>query len=336
MPALHQFVYIRVFVVATADAPESCNVGKSDIRAIEQCGLGGGATFYPFHLKIIFISMKFFSHKTLISITPIVAIFAYLFFLTSCVDYQKALYFNNVQDTSFSAVGSDVQPLIQKSDLLSITVSSLNPEATMIFNGLSGSGGSTAVNTATGVPPIITTVGSGQTQGYLVSQDGTIQFPVLGSISAAGLTKKQLTDKIAQALIEKKLLIDPIVNIRFLNFKVTVLGEVARPAVINVTNEKISILEAIGLAGDLTVFAKRENVLLLREENGKKETKRINLNSSQILTSPYYYLKSNDIIYVEPNKARVSAASSTRQNLPIVLSALSFITIIFTYVVRRN
>jgi polysaccharide export outer membrane protein len=136
-------------------------------------------------------------------------------------------------------------------------------------------------------------------------------------------------------MISKKLLVDPIVSIRFLNYRVTVLGEVARPTVISVSNEKISLLEAIGLAGDLTIFAKRESVMIIREmENGKKLIKRINLNSTEIFTSPYYYLKTNDIVYAEPNKNRVASSSYVTQVLPIVLSALSLVVVVVSTLVN--
>jgi polysaccharide biosynthesis/export protein len=120
---------------------------------------------------------------------------------------------------------------------------------------------------------------------------------------------------------------DPIVDVRYLNYKVSVLGEVARPSVFTVPNEKLTLLEALGLAGDLTIFASRHNVLLIREEHGVKKLIRIDLTTDELLTSPYYYLKSNDIVYVEPNKAKISAASSTRQWLPIVLSSLTFVVV---------
>jgi len=168
--------------------------------------------------------------------------------------------------------------------------------------------------------------------GYLVNQDGYIQFPVLGNILAGGLNKQKLSDDITRMLIEKQLLKDPIVTVRYLNFRVTVLGEVARPTVVSVPNEKISILEALGLAGDLTIYAKRDNILLIREEKGSKLVKRLNLNTSEIFTSPYYYLKSNDIVYAEPNSAKVAANTSTRQMLPLILSGLSFVAIILTRV----
>lgn len=239
---------------------------------------------------------------------------------TACVNTKKAIYFDNVQDASFKAVGANLQPVIQENDLLSIFVSSLNPEATAIFNTQNIASGNTAD-------------GHGG-RGYLVNEDGNIQFPVLGMIPVSGLTKKQLGDKMAKELVAKKLLIDPIVNIRFLNFKITVLGEVAHPTVVAVPNEKITILEALGFAGDLTIYANRENVLLIREENGNRTVKRINLNSTDILNSPYYYLKSNDVLYAEPNKTKVASSGRAAQIVPIVLGSLSLLVIILDRVFR--
>ncbi|HEY4288449.1 MAG TPA: polysaccharide biosynthesis/export family protein [Puia sp.] len=257
-----------------------------------------------------------------------------LFFMVSCVSTKKVIYFNNIQDTTLKNVNPSVESAITKSDVLGITVSSVNPQAASIFN-TPGSTSATPMNPVTSgsnvaalsfnnntlVPPI----------GYLVTEDGTIQFPVLGPIKVAGLTKKQLEKKIADELVDKKLLLDPIVNVRFLNFRVTVMGEVAKPTTINVYNERISLLEALGLAGDMTIYGKRENVLLIREEGNDKIVRRLNLNSEKILTSPYYYLKTNDIVYVEPNAARVASTSRTQQLLPIILSGLSFIAVIVSY-----
>ena len=239
----------------------------------------------------------------------------------SCVDTRKAVYFNNIGNSEITSTMPDLEPVIQTSDLLAIYVSSANAEASQMFNTLNMPTATSATATST-----IT-----QSIGYLVSQDGSIQFPVLGKVMASGLTKKQLTDKLVTSLMEKKLLVDPIVNVSFLNYRVTVLGEVGRPTVISVANEKISLLEALGLAGDLTIFAKRDNVLLIREEGGKKIIRRINLNTQEVLTSPYYYLKTNDVIYVEPNKSRVASTGRSQVLLPIIFSALSFLTILITY-----
>jgi polysaccharide export outer membrane protein len=157
--------------------------------------------------------------------------------------------------------------------------------------------------------------------------DSTIQFPVIGAIKAAGRTKNELRMEIARLLIENKLLLDPVVSIRNLNYKVTVLGEVQRPMVVNVPAERISLLEAIGFAGDLTLYANRENVLLIREENNKRIFKVMNLNSNEIFSSPYFYLKPNDVVYVQPNKTKVSNASAFRSWAPVILTALSLATV---------
>ncbi len=150
----------------------------------------------------------------------------------------------------------------------------------------------------------------------------------------AGLTKMELTEFLRKTLVDKQLLLDPVVAIRFLNFRITVLGEVTRPMVVAVPNEKISLLEAIGMAGDLSIYARRDRILLIREEKGKRMMKRLNLNTGEIFNSPYYYLKSNDILYVEPNKSKIFSSSNARVILPIVFSALSVVAIVIDRVTR--
>jgi len=253
------------------------------------------------------------------------------FALTSCYNSRKAVYFNNIQDTTLSNTAATIEPVIQPNDLLNITVTSLNPEASMVFNTPNITMPVTA--TSTGTTPT-SGYGTPQLMGYLVNSDGTIKFPVLGSIKAAGLTKRQLENLLTDTLASRKLLVDPIVTARFLNFRVTVLGEVARPTTLNVANERISILEALGLAGDLTIYAKRDNVLLIREEGDKKIIRRIDLNSNEILLSPYYYLKTNDIVYVEPRKDKIAATSRTQQLLPIILSAASLVAVVVLHYVN--
>jgi polysaccharide biosynthesis/export protein len=245
-------------------------------------------------------------------------------FTTGCINTRTATYFNGVNDRTISSNTPIPESLIQKNDLLSISVSSLNPEASAVFNSPNIS------NLA-----IPGSSGGNSASGYLVSTDGTIQFPILGSIKAAGMTKDQLRDSINNKLLDRKLLIDPIVRVRFLNFRVTILGEVKNPAVVTVPNEKISLLEAIGLAGDLTIYARRDNVLVIREENGDKTIKRLDLNSNELLSSPYYYLKSNDVIYVEPNKSRVASTSRSQQWIPVVLSGLSLMVVVLDRVLKN-
>lgn len=245
--------------------------------------------------------------------------------LSSCVSSKETAYFNDKRDTEIQSAAINLDPVLHPGDLISITVNSLNPESSIIYNSPNIS--ATAMNSSYSA----TTT---QASGYLVNQDGAIQFPVLGSLQVAGMTKKQVTDDIRRRLTERKLLLDPIVTIRYLNFRVTVIGEVNHPSVVTVPSEQINILEAIGLAGDLTIYGRRDNVLLVREENGKKIMKTLNLKSSDLLQSPYYYLKSNDVIYVEPNKTKLQATGRTSTVLPIILSGLSFTAIIIDRLIR--
>jgi polysaccharide biosynthesis/export protein len=239
---------------------------------------------------------------------------------SSCVSTQKTTYFNNAQDANFTPSTKDSSLiLIQKNDILSIVISSLNPEASAIFN-------TTNISTTN-----YTTTGTYQsTGGYLVNSEGIIELPIIGNLKVAGLTKKELKEKITSILIEKKLLLDPIVSIRQLNFEITVIGEVGRPSVITVPSEKVSLIKALGLAGDITIYGEKSNVTLIRETDGKRIVKHIDLNSADFLTSPYYYLQANDIIYVEANKDKVASVSRTRQSLPYIISALSMALIAIT------
>lgn len=248
-----------------------------------------------------------------------------LFFCGACNTSKKVAYFENVHDADFKSSLGVIEAPIQKNDILSINISSLNAEASAIFNPTTNAGNKEST-TSTG--------GNIQTGGYLVNSDGNIQLPILGNIQAAGLTKKQLRENITNMILQKKLLIDPIVDIRHLNFEVTVIGEVAHPTVITVPSERISLVKALGLAGDLTIYGKRENVLLIREQDGKKITRHINLNSADFLNSEYYYLQPNDVVYVEPNKTKVATASRSQQVVPIILSSLSVIVIVLDRLIK--
>jgi polysaccharide export outer membrane protein len=243
---------------------------------------------------------------------------SFLLMLSSCVNTRKTTYFNDIENGVYKTSYEAPQPVIHKNDLLSIYVSSLNAEASSIYNAPGQSSTTTASANGTAV----------QNVGYLVNVEGNIQFPVLGIIKVEGLTTNELTDLLADSLKAKKLLVDPLVTVRFLNFRVTVLGEVGRPTVITVPNEKMSILEAIGLAGDLTIYGKRDNVLLIREEEGKKIVHRVDLNSPATLTSAFYYLKTNDVIYVEPDKNKVASVSNIRQLLPAIIAGMSVLVVV--------
>jgi polysaccharide export outer membrane protein len=173
-----------------------------------------------------------------------------------------------------------------------------------------------------------------QPAGYLVDQDGFIRFPQIGLVRAAGLTKKQLEESLRNTLIERKLLYDPILAIRVLNYRVTVLGEVARPTVVTVPTERITLLEALGMAGDATIFARRHNVMVIREEQGQRIAQRVDLNAAELFNSPYFFLRSNDVVYVEPNGARVFSATRFNQLLPAIISSFSVLVIVIDRLTR--
>ena len=189
----------------------------------------------------------------------------------------------------------------------------MNPDASKAFNAANISG--TQISTASG--------SMSRASGYLVDQDGYISFPFLGKLEAAGKTKKGLSEEIRMALEERKLLLEPIVGVRYLNYTVSVLGEVAKPSVFTIPNEKVTLLEALGLAGDVTIYAQRDNIMLIREEDSVKKVIRLDLTSDEIFTSPYYYLRSNDIVYVQPNKAKVASTRRVYLWLPVIISSLS-------------
>lgn len=247
-----------------------------------------------------------------------------LFTLFSCTNARKLTYFNGVQDKTFYGNNKAANALISSNDIISINISSLSSEASAIFNPDKESLSKTTSVTGASV----------ERGGYLVDMEGFIQLPVLGKIKAEGKTKDQLKEEITKMLLDQKLLKDPLVEIRFLNYEVTILGEVGHPTVITVPSERISMLKAIGLAGDLTIYGRRNNVLLIREEGTNRVTRHIDLSSPDFLSSPYYYLEPNDIVYVQPNNARASQATMWPQLVPVLLTALSVSVIVLDRVLR--
>lgn len=254
----------------------------------------------------------------------IIAIFS-IALLSSCGNSKSAIYFENVSQVSFPSGVDDLEPIIQKNDLLSITVSSVNAEAAELFNQQNDAAAKMSSNSG----------GSSKVTGYLVGQDGLIRFPILGNIEAAGRSKREVRDLITALLVDRKLLIEPIVDIRYLNYKISILGEVKNPSVLTIDNERISILEALGLVGDITIYGRRDNVSLIREENGMKIIHKLDLTNNQIFESPYYYLQSNDIIYVQPNKGKIAGASELKQWIPVILSAISLAVVTIVTVTRN-
>lgn len=265
-------------------------------------------------MKMKFNNTKYGAHLKKSKLSRYFAGLLLLVSMSSCVNMKKSTYFHETSNSTYlNSNIEDLEPILHPNDLLSISVSSVNPEAAEIFN------------TSNTVATQSSTVSGALTQasGYLIDQEGFIRFPILGKIKASGKTKKVLREEITTALETEKLLIDPIVDVRYLNFKVSVLGEVKNPSVLTIPNEKVSLLEALGLAGDITIYGNKQTVALIREEGGVKKVRRIDLTSNEIFSSPYYHLKSNDIIYVAPTKSKVAESSLIKQWIPVVLSAIS-------------
>ena len=219
-----------------------------------------------------------------------------LFILNSCTSRKEIVYFQDIEAGKEVATTQQYQTTLQADDLLIITVSAVDMEAVRPFN-LITAGYSPGSGNITGNP---------KNQTYLIANDGTINFPVIGSLKLGGLTK---TDAIQ--LLKDKLSVyvkDPIINIEMVNFKISVLGEVKSPGTYTIPNERITVVEALGLAGDLNIAGKRTNVLVIRDINGAKSYTRIDLTKKELFSSPVYYLKQNDVVYIEPNKARIQSA----------------------------
>lgn len=243
---------------------------------------------------------------------------------TSCVSQRKMSYLRDVTAASADSINLTYTPLkenyIAKGDLLSIFVNALDVEAVQAFN--------LPVATVQRLGAKQVAAGSSSSlQGYWVDPNGEIDFPVLGKIYVEGMKTTMLKDTLTQ-LISRSVK-DPIVNVGFLNFSITVLGEVKNPGRHNVTDQGLTIFDALGLAGDMTIYGKRNNVLVSREVDGKMEFARLNLNDQAIFASPYYHIRQNDIIYVEPNNAR--AISS--QNIPLYLSMVTTLGSMATLIV---
>ena len=230
----------------------------------------------------------------------------------SCLPSRNLVYFSENANGPKVRNEANTETKIQQNDLLNISISSLSVESNALFNQPS-----TSVK-----------------EGYRVDKAGSINFPVVGKIKVEGLTLDQSQEAIARKL--DQYVKNPTVNVKFLNFKITVIGEVARPSTFTVTDERINLIEALGLAGDLTVFGKRENVLLIRENAGERTMVRLNLNDKDVLSSPYFNLKQNDVIYVEPVKSKGAQASQGNRVLPFIAAGASLLSVIVLAFYRYN
>ncbi|WP_299626016.1 polysaccharide biosynthesis/export family protein [uncultured Tenacibaculum sp.] len=241
--------------------------------------------------------------------------------LTSCVSKRDITYFQNDQIDQ-TKVSNSYKTILKPDDLLQITISALDFESVKSFN-LPAVNFSTTTNNA---------VGSPQQQSYLIDNNGYIDFPVIGKLKIGGLTRNQTIDLLKDKL-DPDYVKNPTINIRIANYSVTILGDVRRPGTYTIPNERITILEAIGLAGDLNITGKRNTIKVFREINGKKVEFSIDLRSNKIFTSPVYYLQQNDLVYVDQNKSSSQDAAFNR-NTGLFVSIGSIIVSLIAVLTR--
>lgn len=232
--------------------------------------------------------------------------------LFSCATKKEILYFQDAEKLNQQQTAQYFEPKIEPNDILYISVSSFDEALLKPFNKNTGSENTNNDN---------------QLQGYLVSSEGSIQYPGLGKIDVVGKTRKEIIESLTTQLSEY--VKDVVVDVRIINFKVTVLGEVSNPGVYTVKDERITIPQAIGLAGDFTVDGKRETVTIIREENGRQKVTKIDFTKTDFFSSPYYFLKQNDIVYVEPSLKGVKKSGF----IPNVPALLSLVTIVLSTVI---
>ena len=246
-------------------------------------------------------------------------------FLASCKTPMDVTYFQGIDSVSMEQMKKMSQTyssIIYEDDLLTITVTAWDPTVVVPFNP------PTYAYAQQGETSVYTTQ---QLQTYLVDKEGKINFPVLGRIQAAGLSKQDLSTFLQDAI--SKYAKDAMVNIQIVNYKVSVLGDVARPGLINVRNDRITILDAIVQSGDLTINGNRKNILIYRDQNGTPEFGRVDLTDPALFASPYFYLKQNDVVYVEPNDAKkrnANYSSAQQYNVSIVATIMTGINILGT------
>lgn len=251
--------------------------------------------------------------------------------LGACAVPQDVAYFQGIDNLTTEQIEQMSQNYVSKityDDQLTITVTAWDPSVVTPFN-----------------PPVYSyatqgevSVGSAsQLHSYLVDKDGYINFPVIGKVQAAGFSKQEFNEMMQNKI--SKYVKDPIVNVQIVNYKVTVIGEISRPGAITVRNDRLSIIDAIGQSGDLTINANRKNILVMRDNNGEKEFGRIDMTDPALFASPYYYLRQNDVVYVEPNDAKKKNANysqAQQYNLTIFSTILTSVSVITSIIVATT
>lgn len=254
-----------------------------------------------------------------ISVIKLLSVSLFLLVVTACTTKKDVLYFQNAKNAETIVDTNTFNARIKTNDLLYIYISTADLAVTQPYNIMIESGGSSGAGGSANGTRLV---------DYLIDSDGNIDYPVLGKLKLEGLTIEEAKQLFKKKFEEGKLLKDPVVIIRFNNFRISIIGEVNRPGVYPVTGERISILEALSAAGDLTIRGKRKNILVIRDFNGAKTYTRIDLTSKEVFNSPVYYLAQNDVVYAEPNRSAVSRASGDAR-IAVFASLLGLAIVIY-------
>jgi polysaccharide export outer membrane protein len=245
-------------------------------------------------------------------------------FLFSCASRKDIVYYQDIDSVSFKEKTNSYEIKIQPDDLLMIIVSAEDPEIAAPFN----------LKTYSTVNPTKQDVAGAQTtQLYLVDANGFIDFPILGRLKVSGMARSQLAQ-----LFQDKISVyikNPIVNLRIMNFKISVQGEVTLPGSYTISSERVTLIEALSMAKDLTIYGKRDNILIIREIDGVKTYNRVDITKADFINSPFYYLSQNDVVYVEPNKNKVNG-SAVGPNTGVIISITSLLITLITLIVTTS
>jgi polysaccharide export outer membrane protein len=253
-----------------------------------------------------------------ISLLSKITIFFIAVLLFSCASRKDVVYYQDIDSIAAQEKTNSYEVKIQADDLLMITVFGEDPEIALPFNLKS--------------PNVTSTSSGGQSAlSYLVDANGTIDFPILGNLNVSGLTRSEMLKMLQEKI--KVYIKNPIINLQITNFKVSVQGEVASPGTYPVASNRITLIEALTMAGDLTIYGKRNNILIIREAGGIKSFNRVDITKSDFITSPFYYLAQNDVIYVEPNKSKIGAAA-VGPSTGLIFSITSLLIAVITLVIR--
>lgn len=255
---------------------------------------------------------------------PVLLAIVVIVLSSSCANKKKFIYFTSPSSIPASDQNKNYNPVLKSDDLLSIIVTAQDMDAVKPFNVQSSNNFNNNIGGyATGAPTA---------PGFLVDSDGNVDLPVIGKVKVAGLSRTTAVELIRDQL--KTYVLNPGVTIRILNYKVTVLGEVRNPGTFTIPNERITLLEAIGIAGDLNITGVRKNVLVIRDDNGKKTEYRVDLTAKDLFASPVYYLNQNDVVYVEPNRTKINSSVINPANAGIIISAVSLIVSVLVLITR--